>query len=56
MPDEAVEVRCPYCHSKDLSVIPSVVGSGVSSNVITYKCQMCRRTFSKTPPPENKKE
>lgn len=53
------QVQCPYCHSKDLSVVPATPGSGVSTDSITYRCQMCRRTFSKTAsptPPEETKE
>lgn len=39
------EIRCPFCHSKDLSKLPSEEEKPVS---IAYKCQMCGRTFSKT--------
>nr|QBM02229.1 hypothetical protein [uncultured archaeon] len=43
MADE-VEVKCPYCNSKDLSVVPAAT----LSTTVTYRCQMCRRIFSKS--------
>lgn len=49
MADE-IEIRCPYCNSRDLSKIPTQVGENAASTSINYKCQMCGRTFSKTPP------
>ncbi len=43
------EVKCPYCNSKDLSKIPVPAGAAPSTT-ITYRCQMCSRTFNKISP------
>ena len=50
----ADDVKCPYCSSKDLSKIPAPAGA--SSTSITYKCQMCHRTFSKSSSEKSKEE
>jgi DNA-directed RNA polymerase subunit RPC12/RpoP len=50
--EESIEIRCPYCNSRDLSKVPTQAGESAESTSVTYRCQMCTRTFSKTVPPD----